>query len=310
MPDPVHWDDVRSRQRGVGEIGATWADLGTAAGSVGVGVRRFGIAEGKRPTPAHDHGAEEEIFYVLAGSGVTWVAGDTFAVRAGDAIVYLPRTGAHTIVAGPDGLDVLAFGQRLDAELCHLPRAGIMWAGPAWVPDAVAAGTPFDLEWERGGPLPMPAMVSERPSFIANVAEVAPKVLDRPGRECNRIDLARAAGSQATGLALVELAPGSRGYPRHCHSASEEIFIVLSGEGTVSIDGVESAVRRGTVIARPPGTCKAHGFRAGSGGLNVLAYGTRAPNDICFYPDSGKIALRGVGVIGRIEQLGYWDGED
>jgi hypothetical protein len=41
----------------------------------------------------------------------------------------------------------------------------------------------------------------------------------------------------------------------------------------------------------------------------MLAYGTRDPSDICWYPDSRKIYFRGVGVIGRIEQLDYWDGE-
>ena len=54
----------------------------------------------------------------------------------------------------------------------------------------------------------------------------------------------------------------------------------------------------------------AHTFRAGPGGLAYLAYGTREPNDICYYPRSGKVALWGVGVIGRIEPLDYWDGED
>ena len=51
-------------------------------------------------------------------------------------------------------------------------------------------------------------------------------------------------------------------------------------------------------------------FRAGPDGLTFLAYGTREPNDICYYPRSGKVFLGGVGVIGRIEQLDYWDGED
>ncbi len=41
-----------------------------------------------------------------------------------------------------------------------------------------------------------------------------------------------------------------------------------------------------------------------------MAYGTRDPNDICYYPRSAKVSLRGVGVIGRIEQLDYHDGEE
>ena len=44
-------------------------------------------------------------------------------------------------------------------------------------------------------------------------------------------------------------------------------------------------------------------FRAGDRGLTYLAYGTRDPGDVCYYPRSNKIAFRGVGVIARLEQL-------
>jgi uncharacterized cupin superfamily protein len=43
--------------------------------------------------------------------------------------------------------------------------------------------------------------------------------------------------------------------------------------------------------------------------LTMLMYGTRDTNDVCYYPRSDKIFWRGVGVIGRIERLDYWDGE-
>jgi uncharacterized cupin superfamily protein len=61
---------------------------------------------------------------------------------------------------------------------------------------------------------------------------------------------------------------------------------------------------------RPPGTGVAHAFRSGTTGLTILAYGTREPNDVAFYPRSGKVYLRGVGVIARVEPLEYWDGEE
>ena len=51
-------------------------------------------------------------------------------------------------------------------------------------------------------------------------------------------------------------------------------------------------VRAGHVIARPPGTGVAHTMRAGLDGLTYLAYGTRVPNDVCFYPRSGKVYLQ------------------
>jgi uncharacterized cupin superfamily protein len=51
-------------------------------------------------------------------------------------------------------------------------------------------------------------------------------------------------------------------------------------------------------------------FRAGQGGLTYLAFGTREPADVCYYPRSNKINFGGVGVIARLERLDYWDGED
>jgi uncharacterized cupin superfamily protein len=62
-------------------------------------------------------------------------------------------------------------------------------------------------------------------------------------------------------------------------------------------------------VSCPAATREAHAFRAGEGGLTLLAYGTREPNDITYFPRSGKISFRGVGVMGRIEPAGYWDGE-
>jgi uncharacterized cupin superfamily protein len=69
-------------------------------------------------------------------------------------------------------------------------------------------------------------------------------------------------------------------------------------------------VRPGAIVARPPATGVAHAFEAGAAGLVLLAYGTREPADTCWYPDSRKIAFRGLGVIARVEPLGYWDGEE
>ena len=43
--------------------------------------------------------------------------------------------------------------------------------------------------------------------------------------------------------------------------------------------------------------------------MTFLAYGTREANDICYYPRSNKLYFRGVGLIGRLESLGYDDGE-
>ena len=58
-----------------------------------------------------------------------------------------------------------------------------------------------------------------------------------------------------------------------------------------------------------PGRRVGHAFQAGPNGVTMLIYGTRCPNDMCWYPRSNKIFWRGLGVIGRIESLEYGDGE-
>src|SRR5947209_8984523 len=110
------------------------------------------------------------------------------------------------------------------------------------------------------------------------------------------------------------------GAPPHCHSEEEEVFVVLEGEATMELwpspnaarggETVERVpLRAGHVVSRPPGSGVSHAFRGGRGGVTMLTYGTRKPNDMCWYPRSSKIAWRGLGVIGRIEALEYWDGE-
>jgi uncharacterized cupin superfamily protein len=153
-------------------------------------------------------------------------------------------------------------------------------------------------------------------SSIVNVADVEPEVRGRRRRRF----LGSAAGSRWTGLTHIELEAGALSGPPHCHSAEEELFVVLDGEGALELTrsayarepGAEGAepVRAGSVVARPPGSGVAHAFRAGEGGMTLLAWGTRVPDDVCWYPRSQKLFWRGVGVVGRVEAADYWDGEE
>ena len=68
----AHWDDVERHHRAKGEMDATWQRLGDAAGTKGVGLNRFRVAPGRLPNPPHSHGASEEIYFVLGGSGLAW----------------------------------------------------------------------------------------------------------------------------------------------------------------------------------------------------------------------------------------------
>jgi uncharacterized cupin superfamily protein len=313
-----HWDDARSWRGERGHIAGTWHSL-TGTRSRTVGVKRIEVDPGMWSTPLHLEGAEEEIFYVLGGSGtsVQWEGeGEpaSYEVREGDCLVHLPLENAHTLQAGPDGLDVLAFGERSTAAgITWLPRAGVAWLGETWAP----VGAEDDHPWAReaaAGP-PDDAEPADRPSNVVNVADVEAVERDftTVGRRVRNLGVA--AGSRRTGLRLADVLPGKLNAPPHCHSAEEEIFVVLDGDGELLLweqDGIsEHAVRRGSVVARPAGTGVAHAFRAGDGGLSLLMYGTRDPNDLCFYPRSRKLSIRGLGLITRVgEQLDYLDGEE
>ena len=292
----VHWDDLDPVRVEDGEIAATWWRIGEAAGSRQVGANRILLDPGKRSTPAHVHLGEEEIFFVLEGSGLAWLDGTTFEVRAGDCLVHRPSAEAHTLVAGGSGLDVLAFGDRPRANATFLPEASALRLGTRWYRVEALPGRPPDvLEVPDPGP---------RPSAVVNVDEVEGadwRIGDDVGGLSK--ELGAVAGSRFAGLNLDIVPPGLLNTTPHYHSAEEELFVVLAGEGMLLLGDAEHPVRAGHVVARPAGTKIAHAFRAGPEGISVLLYGTREPNDITYYPRSGIFALRGIGLVARLEPV-------
>src|SRR3712207_1517423 len=107
----MHWDDAPSETIDSGCLRRTRWDLGTAAGSRSVGLKRVRALPGGQTSPVHTHGAEEEIFFVLGGTGRLWQGGEVCEVGEGDCIVHVAGGPPHTLVAGGEGLDVLAFGE-------------------------------------------------------------------------------------------------------------------------------------------------------------------------------------------------------
>jgi uncharacterized cupin superfamily protein len=309
----AHWDDVEWHRNAKGEMDAEWQFLGRAAATAGVGVNRVRVAAGKLPTPPHSHGASEELYFVLAGSGLAWQDGDVHEVRPGDCVIQVADHHEHTFVAGPDGLEYLVYGTRHPTEIGWLPRSRAIRIGWPW-----AEGRDDD-PWDVEATVP-PLEVGEpepRPGNILNVDEVEPVPQDE---QAVTAPLATRERSQLAGLHWERLNPGCMGAVPHCHSEEEEIFVLLEGSATLHLwpsplkaergaEREEHALRPGHVVARPPGTGVSHWFRAGDDGCTMLVYGTRRPNDMCFYPRSNKISWRGLGVIGRVEHVPYWDGE-
>jgi uncharacterized cupin superfamily protein len=294
----VHWDDVPARPSDEGDLRFARRRLGRAVGARTAGLSRYTIEPGARNMPVHVHGDEEEIFYVLDGSGLSWQDGATYAVGPGDCVVHRSGQEAHTLVAGDAGLDVLAFAEGSRSKLTFLPRAQTMWAGPHWVP--VDGPHPFAAE-VAAGPLEVPAPEAQRPRTIVALDEVP--VSERQRGPVNRAvrDLGRMAGSERTGLRHVRIAPGGLSSLPHCHSAEEELFVVLSGAGLARLGDDHVPVRAGSVVGRPPATGIPHTFLGGEHGLELLAWGHRRPEDLVLYPEESRVFLRGLGIAFRVE---------
>jgi uncharacterized cupin superfamily protein len=308
----AHWDDVEPEVVDNGPLGFTTYDLGTAADTKNVGVTRARVNPGRQSSPVHVELDEEETFYVLAGSGLSWQDGNVYEVEPGDCVVHRVAEETHTMIGGPEGLDLLIFGERTDPPLTYLPRAKVARMGVTL--DVSPGPHPWDREADAGD-LELPAPSPRRD----NISSIGTPHAEEGGAWA---ELGAGAGSVRSGLNWIQLDAGRRGPPPHCHSAEEEIFVVLDGEGVLELwstpgtkrlhpdfEYQEHALRPGHVVSRPPGTRIAHSIKAGDAGLTYLVYGTRDTNDVCYYPRSNKIFWRGVGLIARLESLDYHDGE-
>ena len=305
-----HWDEVSAERREVGAIRATWRDLGEAAGSTAIGVQRMEVDAGCRPGPVHMHGGEEEIFFVLEGSGLVWLDGAVHAIEPGDTIVCLAMGPEHTFIAGDGGLVVLAFGENVYPPLVRSSRTQAVWRASFEMPQLEPPGR---IERDAAIPLELPA-ASPRPSCVVALEDVEGVEMGRAQFTGTDRDLGLAAGSVRTGLRHDVLPPSHVSCPPHHHTGEHELFVVLEGDGELLLHDERgevtsrTALRAGRCGSRPAGTGEAHALQAGADGMTYLAYGTREPNEIVYYPRSRKAFIGRVLV--RVEPVDdYWDGE-
>lgn len=136
-----------------------------------------------------------------------------------------------------------------------------------------------------------------------------------------RVQLGALAGGEKLGCSLYELPPGKRSWPLHYHTANEEAFYVLSGEGTLRRgDGGGIPLSPGDYAACPVGEDGAHRVvNDGDQPLRYLCLSTMAEPDITVYPESGKYGLfagsapggpkdeRTLSTFVSDEEVDYWD---
>lgn len=80
-----------------------------------VGLSHQRIKPGVRVPFAHRHDEAEEVYVVLAGSGRVKLDDEIVELDAMDALRVAPRV-TRSFEAGPDGLDLLVFGQHHEKD--------------------------------------------------------------------------------------------------------------------------------------------------------------------------------------------------
>src|SRR5713226_5495772 len=134
------------------------------------------------------------------------------------------------------------------------------------------------------------------------------------GRDPESLDLMK---RHPFDLALVSIPKGKSLCPYHSHSAESELYLVVSGRGSVRDKDGSTIVTAGDAFLFQPG--EAHQLT--NAGDEDFVYYVIADNprsggrggDSCYYPDSGKWAVIKEGmadVIIKGIETDYFDGEE
>ena len=297
---PIHVDDVPPQQWEAGEIKASRRRLGAAANALRMGVAIIEIAPGARSTPAHAHVDEDELFLVLEGSGISWQSSGSKDVRAyeigkDDVLLHPAQGDAHTLIAGEDGLTVLAVAEGSRTHLTWLPRAKQFWVGPRWSPADMPP--PFAADAQLG-PLEIPEPEPERPPTIRNLRDL-PLHEGADGLTAYATRDARDMGSGRLVLATDAMPPDRHTTDLHFHSTREECWYVRGGSGVARIGDEAHPLRAGSFWLRRANGGVGHRIEVGPEGMDLITMGDLIPGDVVVYPE------RRIARVARGVELGY-----
>ncbi len=101
--------------------------VGSRIGARLLGYNITAVPPGKRAFPLHNHHANEEMFFVLQGSGELRVGDERWTIRQGDFIASPPGgpESAHQIInTGSEELHYLAVSTMITPETVEYPDSG------------------------------------------------------------------------------------------------------------------------------------------------------------------------------------------
>ena len=98
--------------------------IGSSLGAKELGYSYDVVPPGKRSCPFHSHRAEEEMFFIIKGSGSLRYGDETRKIRAGDVICCPtggPETAHQIINDSEEDLAYMSVSTMMPAEVCEYP---------------------------------------------------------------------------------------------------------------------------------------------------------------------------------------------
>ncbi len=307
-------------------------ELGVERGGWPFDVQAVRIPPGKSICPFHCHFAQWELFVVQAGEGAVRAGDQTYPVRPGDVFIHPPGEPHALLNSGSSDLAVLIIADNPPIDGCYYPDSN-KWNNwpPGWIfraeradyydgeeagpveaeraarlarpaPPIPGPSTPFGQRLVHSGDLPWEAWTSPTGKFRGVSKELS------IGLGAKR-NTPSGLGGHPFDLELSKFAPGEAGSPFHSHTNQWELFMILSGQGTVRTAGETLAVGPGDVVLQEPGD--PHQLRnCGTEDLVFFLVADNPSTDVWHYPDSGKWGIKSPRKIFRMTEVDYWDGED
>jgi len=135
----------------------------------------------------------------------------------------------------------------------------------------------------------------------------------------------KALRSRNIGATVTVVPAGKRAWPRHYHYANDELFVILSGRGTLIYGNDDFPLKANDVVSIVAGTgIPFQIVNTSDEELRYLAISTLNHPDVFVYPDSDKVGVMAGGppmreapeggekfvrFIRADHRVGYWDGE-
>jgi uncharacterized cupin superfamily protein len=151
--------------------------------------------------------------------------------------------------------------------------------------------------------------MSKPKSQVVNLNEVE-EVAHLGGEHWGGYDKQLTPPGAHLGVSLSRVPPGRSMCPFHSHQLEDEVFLVMSGRGVLRYGEEVRPLRAGDTVYCPAGTGVAHQLgNPFQEDLVYLAIGPHEPNEVCVYPDNGKIMVRSLQAHGYLQKAPYLEGE-